>query len=47
MTEVQTEAARHSVEIDLEPISKVAATYQVHPKTLSRVLRGVQMQKHC
>lgn len=39
MTDLQTEAARHAVEIDLEPIAEVAARYRVHPKTLARVLR--------
>ncbi len=44
MTEVQTDAAKHAVEIDLEPISQVAARYQVHPKTLARVLRGARIE---
>lgn len=39
MTNVQTEVARHAVEIDLQPIADVAARYGVHPKTLARVLR--------
>ncbi|MBY3333927.1 recombinase family protein [Rhizobium laguerreae] len=43
MTEVQTEAAKHAVEIDLEPISEVAERYQVHPKTLARVLRSARI----
>ncbi|MGR9374922.1 recombinase family protein [Rhizobium leguminosarum] len=44
MTNVQTDAAKRAVEIDLEPISEVAARYQVHPKTLARVLRGVRIE---
>jgi DNA invertase Pin-like site-specific DNA recombinase len=44
MTEVQTDAAKQAVEIDLEPISQVAARYQVHPKTLARVLRGARIE---
>lgn len=44
MTKVQTDAAKHSVEIDLEPISEVAARYQVHPKTLARVLRSARIE---
>lgn len=44
MTEVQTGAARHAVEVDLEPISEVAARYQVHPKTLARVLRTARTE---
>ena len=44
MTEVQTDAAKHAVEIDLEPISEVAARYQVHPKTLARVLRSARIE---
>lgn len=44
MTEVQTDAAKQAVEIDLEPISEVAARYQVHPKTLARVLRGTRIE---
>lgn len=43
MNEVQTDAAKHAVEIDLEPISEVAARYQVHPKTLARILRGARI----
>jgi DNA invertase Pin-like site-specific DNA recombinase len=43
MTKVQTDAAKRAVEIDLEPISEVAARYQVHPKTLARVLRCVRI----
>jgi DNA invertase Pin-like site-specific DNA recombinase len=43
MTEVQTDVAKHAVEIDLEPISEVAARYQVHPKTLARVLRSARI----
>ncbi|MBD8556852.1 recombinase family protein [Rhizobium sp. CFBP 8762] len=39
MTSEQTEAARIAIEIDCEPVTKVAATYGVHPKTLSRLLR--------
>ncbi|MBB2684368.1 UNVERIFIED_ORG: DNA invertase Pin-like site-specific DNA recombinase [Rhizobium etli] len=39
MTDVQTDAARRAVEIDLEPIPQVAARYKIHPKTLARVLR--------
>lgn len=39
MTEVQTEAARHAVEIDSTPVGEVAATFRVHPKTLTRHLR--------
>ncbi|TBG27781.1 recombinase family protein [Rhizobium leguminosarum] len=41
MTSLQADAARHSIEIDLEPMVDVAARYQVHPKTLARVLRDV------
>jgi hypothetical protein len=44
MTEVQTDAAKRAVEIDLEPISEVAGRYQVHPKTLARILRGVRIE---
>lgn len=44
MTEVQTEAAKHAVEVDLEPISEVAARYKVHPKTLARVLRSARIE---
>ena len=40
MTVEQTEAARLAIEIDLEPVAKVASTYGVHPKTLARALRG-------
>lgn len=40
MTPEQTEAARLSIEIDLEPVAEVAAAYGVHPKTLARLLRG-------
>jgi len=43
MTKVQTDAAKRAVEIDLEPISEVAARYQVHPKTLARVLRCLRI----
>jgi DNA invertase Pin-like site-specific DNA recombinase len=39
MTREQREAARHAIEMDLKPIAEVAAIYQVHPKTLARVLR--------
>lgn len=39
MTTEQTEAARLAIEIDLEPVAEVAATYGVHPKTLARLLR--------
>lgn len=38
MTIEQTEAARLAIEIDLEPVAEVAATYGVHPKTLARLL---------
>ncbi|MGR9144836.1 recombinase family protein [Rhizobium leguminosarum] len=40
----QTEAARLAIEIDLEPVAEVAARYQVHPKTLARVLRGARIE---
>lgn len=44
MTTEQTEAARLAIEIDLEPVAEVAARYQVHPKTLARVLRGARIE---
>jgi DNA invertase Pin-like site-specific DNA recombinase len=44
MTPEQTEAARLAIEIDLEPVAKVAASYRVHPKTLARVLRGARTE---
>ncbi|TAZ67170.1 recombinase family protein [Rhizobium ruizarguesonis] len=43
MTDAQTCAAWRAVEIDLEPISEVAARYEVHPKTLARVLREARI----
>lgn len=33
MTLEQTEAARLAIEIDLESVAEVAASYGVHPKT--------------
>ncbi|MUO79701.1 recombinase family protein [Agrobacterium vitis] len=39
MTDAQTCAARHAIEIDQRPISEVAAKYNIHPKTLARILR--------
>ncbi|WP_302795620.1 hypothetical protein [Shinella daejeonensis] len=44
MTEVQTDAAKQAVEIDLETVAEVAARYQVHPKTLARVLRSARIE---
>ncbi|PDS79483.1 recombinase family protein [Rhizobium sp. L43] len=44
MTDAQTGDARRAVEIDLEPISEVAARYKVHPKTLARILREVRIE---
>ncbi|MGO6709051.1 recombinase family protein [Rhizobium johnstonii] len=44
MTDAQAGDARRAVEIDLEPISEVAARYKVHPKTLARILREVRIE---
>lgn len=46
MTPEQTEAARLAIEIDLEPVTQVAATYGVHPKTLARLLRAPVESPH-
>jgi len=40
MTDAQIDAAQHAFEAGLESIGEVAARYQVHPKTLARILRG-------
>lgn len=44
MTDTQTAAARRAVEVDLEPIHQVAARFNVHPKTLARVLREARIE---
>lgn len=46
MTQEQTEAARHAIEMDLKAVSEVAAKYGVHPKTLARLLRDPTKPKH-
>jgi DNA invertase Pin-like site-specific DNA recombinase len=40
LTTEQTEASRLAIEIELESVAEVAATYGVHPKTLARLLRS-------
>ncbi|MGO8568551.1 recombinase family protein [Rhizobium ruizarguesonis] len=44
MTDAQTGDARRAVEVDLEPISEVAARYRVHTKTLARILREARTE---
>ncbi|MBX5070498.1 recombinase family protein [Rhizobium lentis] len=46
MTQEQTDVARCAIEMDLKPISEVAAKYGVHPKTLARLLRDPARPKH-
>ncbi|MBO1041988.1 recombinase family protein [Brucella pituitosa] len=46
MTRDQVEAARHAIEVNSKPITEIAATYGVHPKTLARVLRQKDQPRH-